>query len=293
MTKNRSRAEVADVLGGYITAQCDVVLTLGPRLEEALETPAETGKAQPTPDDIHDVRVAYRRLRSTLRTFAPVFSAPEATRLGADAAWFATRLGAVRDLDVLGGRVSAAMAALDPDLVLHDADRELATQLGYRRGIAQSELRDALHSETYADLIDQVREWQQRPPWAADADEPAERLRKAVKKADRRLAKRLHRAAEAVAAEDPAAEELIHSARKAAKRHRYAVEAVATVIGSRADKMLAARKELQDHLGDYQDSRLAGVLLRELGGIPGRNGFTFGLLYAQEAEHRRQLRITL
>jgi hypothetical protein len=83
---------------------------------------------------------------------------------------------------------------------------------------------------------------------------------------------------------------MIHSARKAGKRHRYAVEAAASVIGSAAAKAVTAGKQLQDQLGEYQDSRLATDFLRDLGGIPGRNGFTFGVLYAQEVDHRRKLR---
>ncbi len=292
MSTDKSGPTVAEVLGTYISAQCDVGLTLGSRLEQALADRSGNGHDPVSADDIHDSRVAYRRLRSTLRTFADAFSAPQAGRLGDDAAWFAVRLGAVRDLDVTGDRLTAAMAALDPELVLHHADRELSAQLRYRRRIALAELRDAMHSETYADLVDQLRSWQQRPPWSGVADRSAGRLRKAVKRADRRLTKRLGRVGEAIAADDPAAEELIHSARKAAKRHRYAVEAAAPVLGSGAEKVRAARKDLQDQLGDYQDSRLATVLLRDLGGIPGRNGFTFGLLYAQEAEHRRHLRAT-
>jgi CHAD domain-containing protein len=290
MSKDGTGTTIADVLGAYLTAQCEVALAIGAELETALGDDPGADQSRISADQIHDVRVAYRRLRSTIRIFGDVFSMPEAGRLSDDATWFALRLGGVRDLDVLAERLTAAIEGLDADLVLHDAAAELDNQIRYRRGIALAELRDALHSQAYADLVDQLRRWQQTPPWAPPASRPAGRLKKYVKHADRRLTKRLRRAADAIRAGDPEAEEMIHSARKAGKRHRYAVEAAASVIGSAAAKAVTAGKQLQDQLGEYQDSRLATDFLRDLGGIPGRNGFTFGVLYAQEVDHRRKLR---
>lgn len=286
MSKTETESTIADVLGGYIGVQCEVVLSINSELEAAL------GSASPQIDDeqVHDARVACRRLRSMTRVFADLFSVPEAGRLSDDARWYALVLGAIRDLDVLHDRLASALDELDDDLVLHDPRAELDRQIAYRREIALAGLRDAVHNEQYADLTEQLRRWKSRPPWAPAAQRPSAKLKRYVKKADQRLTRRLQRAAAAIAADDPEADELIHSARKAGKRHRYAAEAAGPALGSVADKIVAERKDLQDLLGDYQDSRLASVFLRDLGGIPGRNGFTFGLLYAAESEHRRQLR---
>ena len=60
-------------------------------------------------------------------------------------------------------------------------------------------------------------------------------------------------------------DELFHRARKAAKRHRYAVEAAAPVWGSKADKLINDRKDLQDVLGAHQDRIVQAAFLRELG----------------------------
>lgn len=286
MSKTEAESTIADVLGGYIGVQCEVVLSINSELEVALQS------ADPEIDDeqVHDARVACRRLRSMTRVFGDVFSVPEAGRLSDDARWYGLALGAIRDLDVLHDRVASALDELDDDLVLHDPLAELDRQIAYRREIALAGLRDAIHNEQYADLTEQLRAWRSRPPWAPAAHRPSAKLKKYVKKADQRLTRRLQRAAAAITGEDPEADEMIHSARKAGKRHRYAAEATGPVLGSAADKIVAERKDLQDLLGDYQDSRLASVFLRDLGGIPGRNGFTFGLLYAAESEHRRHLR---
>ncbi|GAB3925992.1 hypothetical protein GCM10011575_06900 [Microlunatus endophyticus] len=286
MSKIESESTLADVLGRYIAVQCEVVLSINAELEKVLESAAP----QIDDDQVHDARVACRRLRSVTRVFADVFSVPEAGRLSDDARWYGLALGGIRDLDVLAARIGAALDELDEDLVLHDPRAELAQQIDYRRQIAIAGLRDATHSERYADLTAQLHGWKSRPPWAPPADKPAAKIKKYVRKADHTLAKRLRRAMAAVAAHDEEADELIHSARKAGKRHRYAAEAAVPVLGQAADKVVADRKDLQDLLGDYQDSRLASVFLRDLGGIPGRNGFTFGVLYAAEADHRRRLR---
>jgi CHAD domain-containing protein len=84
---------------------------------------------------------------------------------------------------------------------------------------------------------------------------------------------------------------LLHRARKAGKRARYAAEllALAGVDDPLAsDQAVAAWKELQDVLGEHQDSVVAADLLRRLGAAtadrPGENGFTYGVLHQRE-EH--------
>jgi CHAD domain-containing protein len=288
------RASVADVLGPYLRQQCEAALAINAELETALPSAANLDDVDlVSADQIHDLRVAYRRLRSVIKVFGEFLSVPESGRIADDARWFTIRLGAVRDLDVLGARLPAAVGELPGDLVLHQPLQELAAQLRYRRTIALAEVRDALHSETYAALAEQLRTWQHHPPWVADAYRSAGRLKKCVKRADQRVSKRLARAAAAIESDDPETDELIHAVRKAGKQHRYAVEATTQLLGPATERTLAARKELQDYLGDYQDSVLATALLRDLGGIPGRNGFTFGLLYAGELQLRRQVRKAL
>src|SRR5436305_2612399 len=53
------------------------------------------------PEDVHQARVALRRLRSDLRTFAPLLDTEWTDHLRAEARWFAHLLGDVRDADVL------------------------------------------------------------------------------------------------------------------------------------------------------------------------------------------------
>ena len=58
------------------------------------------------------------------------------------------------------------------------------------------------------------------------------------------------------------------------------------VWGSKADKIVSERKDLQDLLGNHQDGIVSAAFLRELGarlGVrSGQNGFSYGVLYARE-----------
>ena len=67
----------------------------------------------------------------------------------------------------------------------------------------------------------------------------------------------------------------------------------APYLGGTADKIISSRKDLQDVLGDHQDSRVSATFLRDLGarlGVrEGHNGFTYGVLYGQEQSSTARL----
>ena len=107
----------------------------------------------------------------------------------------------------------------------------------------------------------------QRPPVHPRRRRLRRRRSRAMSRRPRR--RRHKRLAAAVAArkagEDGGADELFHSARKAGKRHRYAVEAAMPLWGAKAEKVVAARKDLQDVLGAHQDRAVSAGFLRDLG----------------------------
>jgi len=57
----------------------------------------------------------------------------------------------------------------------------------------------------------------------------------------------------------------LHEVRKAAKRARYAAESVEGVYGAPARRFAEAMQELQDVLGEHQDSVVAQHLVEDLG----------------------------
>jgi CHAD domain-containing protein len=80
----------------------------------------------------------------------------------------------------------------------------------------------------------------------------------------------------------------LHEVRKAAKRLRYAAESAVPVLGDEATDLAARAEEVQEVLGEFQDSVVSRDLLRQLAvqvHLDGGNAFTFGRLHAAE-EHR-------
>lgn len=235
-------------------------------------------------DAIHATRVATRRIRAILRVFGPLFDQRRSTRLDSELSWYAGLLGNVRDRQVQRTRFAAALHELPDDMVVDsvadDIDEWLRTeQDGYSR-----ELRAALDSTRYVQLLSDVRAWAQAPPFIEGACAPPSVLKRLVRKARRTADKRLSRAAAAVQSGDdePHVDAALHRARKAAKRARYAVELTAP-IGKHPKKIIKRYRARQDLLGEHQDAVVAGHLLRDhasRGVTP--PPFTYGLLYTRE-----------
>jgi CHAD domain-containing protein len=160
----------------------------------------------------------------------------------------------------------------------------VSTETAAQRKVAADALNEALDSERYRKMIALVHAWRSDPPYTAAAQEPASAVSGYIAKAKKKVTKRLTGAVAARKSGEPS-DELFHRARKAGKRHRYAVEAAIPLWGSKAQKIVDARKDLQDVLGAHQDRIVQSAFLRELGarlGVrSGQNGFSYGLLYAK------------
>lgn len=265
--------DVGELARSYLTEQCTVIIDAhaGLRVREPI---------------IHPTRVAVRRLRSTLRTYQPLFDSERSAVLEAELVWWAGLLGAVRDLDVLQPRLEAQLAELPPELVVGPIERQLQTELEVGRQAGWQQLIAELDGDRYRELIADLRRWRKNTPLTDKAAAPVKKVGRYLKRANRKLDRRLARAMTAYEAGDPGADELFHSARKAGKRARYAAELVLPLWGEKAEQLIAERKALQDVLGEHQDSIVSAAFLRDQGirtGIrSGHNGFTYGLLYARE-----------
>lgn len=231
-------------------------------------------------DPIHDTRVALRRLRSTLRVFAPLFSG-HAPALEDDLKWFAGLLGEVRDCQVQHRRFSAAVDELPDVLVLGPVRSRLRADLQAIELPARAEVREQMESPRYLGLLSELTKWRSAAPLRPDVTARAlqRRADKAARKADRRLTA-------ALAADATRHGELLHRARKAAKRARYAAELLEEIPGSKSHRTVKRYKRIQSVLGDHQDTVVARGMLRRIGAAAGstdgENGFTFGMLFARE-----------
>jgi len=226
------------------------------------------------PEDVHQARVATRRLRSDLRTFAPLLDTAWAETLREELRWLAAELGRVRDAEVLAERLQATATRLPEDDV--EQGRSVAAALVAAVAAARDHLLAAIHDPRYVRLLDHLVDAARSPMLVDEAGAAARKVLPALVRGPwsklRRDAKRLD-----VASPD----EELHALRIRAKRCRYATEAVAPVMGSRAARFAAAVTDLQTVLGEHQDAVVAAAWLREHG--PGSaHPFAAGQLWALE-----------
>ncbi|MGR6970373.1 CYTH and CHAD domain-containing protein [Streptomyces cynarae] len=267
-------ATAGDHVLAYVRAQRDAIVALDPAVRQDVF------------DSVHALRVATRRLRSTLRSYAKVLDPAVTAPIADELKWLAGELGVDRDQEVLTERLTAAVAALPRHLVVGPVRGRLRTWSRAGRGGSRRRLIAVLDGERYLRLLDALDALITDPPLLkAAAGKPSKVIAKAVRKDVRKVADLIGRALDQPPGTDR--DLAIHEARKKAKRTRYAAEAAAPALGGPADSLAAAMKSLQTLLGDHQDSVMARIALRELSAqahTAGENAFTYGVLYGREEQ---------
>ena len=227
------------------------------------------------PEELHQLRVATRRLRSVLRTATPLLEATWAQALRDELSWLGDELGHARDVDVLSEHLRAEAAKLDP--VDRRALKPLFDDLAAEGKDARSRVLEALRSERYLALLATLEGAAAAPPAGDDVS-----LRKAVRKEFNRLAK----AMDSLAAEP--SDEAVHRARIKGKRARYASELLEDDLGSAGKRLISAAKTFQDVAGEHQDAVVAEERIRTLlqGERSQRTVLAAGILIGGERERR-------
>ena len=248
-----------DAVHRYVREQRDALVAYDP------------GVRHGDPESVHKMRVATRRLRSTLKTFRRSFP-PDAASLGPELKWLAGQLGEVRDGQVLEYKLLAAVDEAGPDYTTV-ADR-VRDHLDTKIATGREALRQDLNSDRYFRLLDAVDDLVERT--AAE--------RRSIRRAEKALAKADRLLDEAIRTDD---DEALHAARKEYKRARYALEVFAPTHGKAAGRLVKRLTELQDVLGAHQDSVVAREILRDLA-AGADDGFPYGVLYARQEQVGRQ-----
>jgi len=229
-------------------------------------------------EDVHQARVATRRLRSDLRTFRDVIDPDWDAALREELGWLGGELGTVRDLDVQLERLRGRVAAL-PEEDLPVGER-LVARLSERRDAAREHLLVGMRSERYVALLDRLVEAAREPAVVPDAaSAPAVMALGAVME---RPWKHLKGALDGLG--EDAADADLHMARIRTKRARYAAEAVEAVFGKRARAFAREAAALQGVLGEHQDAVVAQAWLREVATGGGRRAFVAGELAMLERQ---------
>ena len=260
-----------DVLVGYALAR-SVVRLIGedPKIRAGSDA-----------DPVHDARVATRRLRSDLKSLEPYLAPVE--RLRTELGWVGGLLGAVRDLDVLIERMDTRIRELDgPD---REAAAPILAHLEDDRRRRRTELRDGLGSDRYLTLLDELVEASRRPPVADPTDE--RRARRALRTVTRKAWRRTARAVDRLDPKSP--DVALHEIRKRAKRARYAAELGREVFGRSAMRLADRLADVQDGLGELQDTVVAEERLRSLR-LPSGSAFVAGMLVCGERSARAEAR---
>jgi CHAD domain-containing protein len=208
------------------------------------------------PEDVHQARVATRRLRSHLRTFRSLVDEHWASHLRDELAWLADVLGGVRDAEVLLARLEHKIARLpEPDRAPAGLLLEtLRTDREERRVL----LLEALRGDRYVALLDELVDAARRPrlPLRIGDEDDDATLRSVV----RRPWEQLRKAVEALPDEPTDAQ--LHDIRIRSKRARYAAEAVEPAFGKAARQLARRITDVQDALGEHQDAVIAAEWLR-------------------------------
>jgi CHAD domain-containing protein len=232
-----------------------------------------------TPDSVHKMRVAVRRLRSALTTFEPLVDTGVVRALGKELKWLARELGAARDAEVMRDRVSTALDGEGEKAAaaVVRADLDQVYRTAHDRVLAD------LDGERYHALLTALDELVTAPPLTRQAAAPVGKALPPLVARSYAEVRRIMEAADAKPEGDER-EELLHDARKAAKRARYAAESVRREFGADAIAFANAMEAVQEALGEHQDSVFTRERLRDLARHTSSTeaAFLYGRLFALE-----------
>lgn len=214
-------------------------------------------------EDVHQMRVATRRLRAALQTLEGVFEPGLIRTYRKGLRSIAASLGAVRDGDVFLEHVLAHQAGLPAEQ--QDALGPLVAAVSAERAQARANLLEALASKRYRKLKRSFAAFLCAPgAGVLPAPEPGitQRLRDFAGSAIWRRYE-LWRAYDEVL--PGAGDETLHQTRIAGKRLRYTLEFFAEALGPRASLVLGPLIALQENLGTLQDIVTAHAHVAALG----------------------------
>jgi CHAD domain-containing protein len=234
------------------------------------------------PEELHDLRVAARRLDAVLRQFR--LSLPASFRQIRPTLKEVLRaLGDARDLDV-------ALLELERfNRELPKSDRQgvepLKQYLVSERGRARGRMLSVLDSVSVQRDLQELRSLLTAHSAALELSSPNLAVNVAPELIRRRYRK-VRKAADLLTSDSSI--EAYHEVRGQVKRLRYALEAVAALYGKPAAEMLRAMRRWQDKLGIQQDAAVASRRLKVLAsappkGIPPETLFLMGRLAEQYA----------
>ena len=223
----------------------------------------------PTPDEIHQLRVAARRLRVALRLFGRMLPSKDTTRFNTELRWFAGSLGDIRDLDVYTDNFKAYVQGVPPEQRGGLSGYEM--YLRRERTEARQRAAAAVASPRAAALLADIERFVAGGPSAGALRRWGSlTVGDAMRQSVRRSVGRVRSIGNALTTRARPAE--LHDLRIKSKRLRYELEFFAEVYPP-LKQTAKECKAVQDLLGTLQDvyagtarMRRYSVLLRKQGG---------------------------
>lgn len=222
---------------------------------EQLQANEEGVLASDDPEFVHQLRVALRRMRSTLRAYRKALEPGFEDGVREDLKWITGVAGTARDLDVLSQETLPAMARDGAE-----ADAGFKRRVEARRRAARIRLREALRSSRYALLMLTLARWLGLPATPA----PGRRV-KLARFGGKVAAKHHHALVEAAKGFADLEPGQRHEVRIAGKRLRYVVQGFESLFPQQAvGAYLQTLSALQDDLGAANDATVALGLIESL-----------------------------
>ena len=243
------------------------------------------------PEELHDLRIAGRRLDAILRQFRSSLPA-SFLRIRPTLKKILRALGDARDLDVALGELETFGRELP------ESDREsvepLKQHLVSERVRARARMLSVLDSVSVQENLQKLTALLAAPSVASQQSSPELALNAAPALIRRRYRK-VRKGANLLTADSSM--EAYHAVRGLVKKFRYTLETVAVIYGKPADEMLRTLRRWQEKLGVQQDAAIAIRRLKALAsappkGIPPETLFLMGRLaehYASAAVRARKL----
>jgi triphosphatase len=241
------------------------------------------------PEELHDLRVAGRRLDAVLRQFQ-AFLPAELLKIRPTLKTVLSALGRARDLDVALNELQnfgrklrkSERAGLEP----------LKEHLLAERGRARAQMLSVLDSIWVQRNFQELKLLLDRPAAALEAPSADLALRAAPSLMRRRFRK-LRKRADPLGLDSSTDE--YHEVRGQVKKLRYVLEAVAALYGKPAADMIRALRRWQENLGLQQDAAVAMQRLNDLacaqaGNMPAATLFLMGRLAECHLVAARQAR---
>ena len=252
---------------------------------------------------VHDMRVALRSMRTTLRLLeeTPGFPRQRLHRTRRRLRGLAQALGEVRDLDILLADVVAFQTASQATLQSNHADQptlpasadgqpgdaadDLApviAELERRRTVAWEHLEHALSAQKTHDALHMVRAFA-REQQDGSVETPPLLVRHVAGSAIWRRYEALLAEGDTLASGELTAEAL-HALRIRGKQVRYTLEAFEAPLGAKATPLLKALTELQNYIGTHHDTVAALDLLTPLRAAATGPGLLAAYMATREAQ---------